>query len=100
MNYIERNDLVDFVDFCAAWPGETIPKSEAELVRAGYGVRRLPHFRPYLFRRADLVAYFGRLGYPQATTDALASGLGLKKNTDTTPETKNTRKAERKPAKK
>jgi hypothetical protein len=78
MSYVKQNELACYFDLVNAWPGHTAPKTEAELVRAGYGVRRLPHVRPYLWRKKDLVDYFYRIGYPADTLNKFAQGLGIK----------------------
>jgi len=99
MTYIKDNDLCCYDDFVNAWPGAAIPKTFEQLVAAGYGPRRLPHVRPYLFKKTDIISYFSRLGFPAETVDALARGLGLKSNVDPTLKIKNAQKVGRKPAK-
>jgi hypothetical protein len=75
----KKSELVSYTDFIAAWPGDTVPKTEEQLIAAGYGVKRLPHEpRKYMWKARDLISYFNKLGYPKETLDALSMGLGIK----------------------
>ena len=69
--------LVDYTTALIAWPLQEF-MSEPELVRKGYGAKRLPFVRPYLWRPEDLVDYFRERRYPESTLSAFAKNLGIK----------------------